>query len=121
MLYKINATNARGQVIEEERGNGAITHYEYDPVFGRKTRQSAGITSWLPIQDIAYKWDILGNLDSFPRIPMADSATTTGIITAVVAAVITLGGAILGGMAGMKYHRRVDSVGLGDERVVRDR
>lgn len=67
------------------------------------------------------QWDILGNLDSFPRIPMADSATTTGIITAVVAAVITLGGAILGGMAGMKYHRRVDSVGLGDERVVRDR
>jgi len=67
------------------------------------------------------QWDILANLDSFPRIPMADSATTTGIITAIVAALITLGGAILGGMAGMKYHRRVDNVGLGDERVVRDR
>ena len=39
-------------------------------------------------------------------------ATLTGIITAVVAAIITLGGAILGGILGMRYHRRVDRLGV---------
>jgi hypothetical protein len=58
------------------------------------------------------QWDILGNLGGFPRIPVSGNAlTTTSIITAVVAAIITLGGAILGGIAGMRYHRRVDRAG----------
>ena len=52
--------------------------------------------------------------DSFPRIPVtAETATVTGILTAVGAAVVALAGAILGGMAGMRYHRKVDRVGLG--------
>ncbi|SDO27976.1 hypothetical protein SAMN04487848_0171 [Microbacterium sp. ru370.1] len=60
------------------------------------------------------QWDILGNLNSFPRIPVTpESATTAGILTALGAAVITLLGAILGGLAGMRYHRKVDRVGLG--------
>jgi hypothetical protein len=60
------------------------------------------------------QWDILANLDSFPRIPVTpETATTTGILTAVGAAIVTLIGAILGGMAGMRYHRKVDRVGLG--------
>ncbi len=64
------------------------------------------------------QWDILATLDGFPRIPVtADAATTTGILTAVVAAAIALGGAVLGGIAGMRYHRRVDRVGLGDDAV----
>jgi hypothetical protein len=64
------------------------------------------------------QWDILTNVNSFPRIPVSpDTATTTGIITAVVAAAITLGGAVLGGLAGMRYHRKVDRVGLGEEPV----
>ncbi|MDR7184111.1 hypothetical protein J2X85_001134 [Microbacterium trichothecenolyticum] len=59
------------------------------------------------------RWDILGNVDIFPRIPVtADTATLTGILTAIGAAVITLVAAVLGGMAGMSYHRRVDRVGL---------
>src|SRR5690606_33059936 len=45
-------------------GNGATTTYEYDPYFGRKIHQSAGQASWLPIQDITYDWDVLGNLKS---------------------------------------------------------
>jgi MFS family permease len=58
------------------------------------------------------QWDILGNLGGFPRIPVSgNDLTTTSIITAVVAAIITLGGAILGGIAGMRYHRRVDRAG----------
>jgi hypothetical protein len=60
------------------------------------------------------QWDILANLDSFPRIPVTpESATLTGILTAVGAAIVTLVGAILGGLAGMRYHRKVDRVGLG--------
>ncbi|QEW03596.1 hypothetical protein [Microbacterium lushaniae] len=59
------------------------------------------------------QWDVLANLDGFPRIPVTpESATATGILTAVGAAIVTLVGAILGGMAGMRYHRRVDRVGL---------
>ncbi|WP_214467842.1 hypothetical protein [Microbacterium flavescens] len=56
------------------------------------------------------RWDVLATLDGFPRIPM--DATVTGIITAIVAALITLGGAILGGILGMRYHRRVDRLGV---------
>ena len=46
-----------------------------------------------------------------------DAATWTGILTAIGAAVITLIAAILGGAAGMRYHRRVDRAGFGDDRV----
>ena len=58
------------------------------------------------------------NLDAFPRIPLfGDDTDVAGIITAVVFAVIALVGAILGGHAGMRYHRRVDRAG---ETVVDD-
>ena len=58
-------------------------------------------------------WDILANLDSLPRIPVTpETFTIAGILTALVAAVVALIGAILGGMLGMRYHRRVDRVGL---------
>lgn len=60
------------------------------------------------------QWDILGNLNSFPRLPVTpETATTAGILTALGAAIVTLLGAILGGLAGMRYHRKVDRVGLG--------
>jgi len=66
------------------------------------------------------QWDILATLEGFPRIPVTpDTATTTGILTAVVAAAIALGGAVLGGAAGMRYHRKVDRVGFGEEPVAR--
>lgn len=60
------------------------------------------------------QYDVLGTLNSFPRIPVGEGAlTATGIITLVIAAVVSLAGAILGGLAGMRFHRRVDRVGLG--------
>lgn len=59
------------------------------------------------------QWDILGALDAFPRIPVSDGELTiAGIITAVIVALASLGGAILGGVTGMRYHRRVDRAGL---------
>ncbi|MEJ3404254.1 hypothetical protein WDJ51_05885 [Rathayibacter sp. YIM 133350] len=60
------------------------------------------------------QYNILGNLNSFPRIPVSEGdLTAAGIITAVLVAVASLAGAILGGAAGTHYHRKVDRVGLG--------
>ena len=39
--------------------------------------------------------------------------TLTGVLSLVAVIVVTLGGAILGGLAGMRFHRKVDRVGLG--------
>lgn len=63
---------------------------------------------------VGSEWDFFGTVDGLPRIPVTpESATLTGILTALGAAIVALIGAILGGMAGMRYHRRVDRVGLG--------
>jgi amino acid transporter len=60
------------------------------------------------------QFNILANLNSFPRIPINEGAVTTGgIITAVVLALASLIGALLGGVAGMRFHRKVDRAGLG--------
>jgi hypothetical protein len=65
------------------------------------------------------RFDILGNLQAFPRIPIrTDEVTLPGIITAIVLALIPLVAAVLGGMAGMRYHRRVDRAGLDRDVVV---
>lgn len=59
------------------------------------------------------QWDILANLDTLPRIPVTpETATITGILTAVGAGAVALLGAVLGGVAGMRFHRRVDRAGL---------
>lgn len=61
------------------------------------------------------EFNVLARLDGFPRIPVGEGELTgSGIVAAVVAVVTSLGGAILGGLAGMRYHRRVDRAGLGD-------
>nr|WP_228720910.1 hypothetical protein [Arthrobacter sp. 260] len=55
------------------------------------------------------QFDILANLNSFPRIPLNEgNLTTTGIIAVVVAIAAALIGAVLGGLTGMRYHRRID-------------
>jgi hypothetical protein len=60
------------------------------------------------------QFNILGQLNSFPRIPIDEGTlTATGIVTVAIVAVISLVGAILGGLTGMRYHRKVDRVGLG--------
>ncbi len=104
-----------------------VSYFAGGYVAGRMARFSGakqGIAVWLWAVIVAIivavvtaiagsQWDILGTLQGFPRIPVtAETATTTGILTAVGAAVVTLIGAILGGLAGMRYHRKVDRVGL---------
>jgi amino acid transporter len=60
------------------------------------------------------QFNVLANLNSFPRIPINEGAVTAGgIITAVILAVASLVGALLGGVAGMRFHRKVDRAGLG--------
>jgi hypothetical protein len=59
------------------------------------------------------KYNILGTLNSFPRLPVDEgSLTTGGVIALLVAALVSLAGAVLGGLAGMRFHRKVDKAGL---------
>jgi hypothetical protein len=59
------------------------------------------------------KYNVLEQLNSFPRIPVSEGdLTTAGIIALVIVAVTSLAGAILGGIAGTRYHRRIDAVDL---------
>ena len=60
------------------------------------------------------QFNILAKLNSFPRIPVNEGTLTAGgLSAAIVVALIALAGALLGGLAGMRYHRRVDAAGLG--------
>ena len=55
------------------------------------------------------QYDVLSKLNSFPRIPVSQgNLTTGGLIALVVVAAGSLGGALLGGLAGMYFHRKVD-------------
>lgn len=59
------------------------------------------------------KFNVLAQLNSFPRIPVNEgTVSTAGIIAAVVVAVVALVAAMLGGLAGMRFHRKVDKAGL---------
>lgn len=62
---------------------------------------------------IGDRFDVFADLNLFPRIPVTEGElTAAGIITAIVVAIASLGGAMLGGLAGMRYHRRVDRAGV---------
>jgi hypothetical protein len=58
------------------------------------------------------RYNVLGKLNSFPRIPVDEGTlSTAGIVALIAVAVASLVGAVLGGMAGMRFHRKVDTVG----------
>jgi hypothetical protein len=60
------------------------------------------------------QFDVLASMNGFPRIPVDEgSLTTVGIVTAIAVALASLAGALLGGVAGMRFHRKVDRAGLG--------
>ncbi|SMH42101.1 hypothetical protein SAMN06295885_1869 [Rathayibacter oskolensis] len=57
--------------------------------------------------------EVLSAISGFPTIPLdAGDATVAAIVTALAALVVALIGAVLGGLAGMRFHRRVDREGL---------
>ncbi len=105
-----------------------VAYYCGGYVAGRMARFSGakqGVAVWIWAVAIAIivailaavagsQFNVLGTLNSFPRIPIDEGTlTTTGIVTAILVAIISLVGAILGGIAGMHYHRKVDRAGLG--------
>ena len=91
-------------------------------------RQGVAVWVWAVVIAVALailaavageKYNILAKLNVFPRVPINEGdLTTTGIIALIVVAVASLVGAILGGLAGMHYHRKVDRTGAA---VVEDR
>ncbi|WP_346958901.1 YrzE family protein [uncultured Arthrobacter sp.] len=68
------------------------------------------------------QFNVLANLNSFPRIPVNEGdLTATSMIAAVVVAVVALFGAMLGGLAGMRFHRKVDRAGFTPVETVEER
>jgi uncharacterized membrane protein len=105
-----------------------IAYYCGGYVAGRMARFSGakqGVAVWLWAVVIAVvvaiigvlagaQFNVLETLNSFPRLPIGEGElTTAGILTAVGALLISLLGAVLGGLGGMRYHRKVDKAGLG--------
>jgi hypothetical protein len=86
-------------------------------------KQGLGVWLWAVIVAILLavagwladaRFDVLAQLNSFPRIPLSEGTlTTAGVIAAICVVAAGLIGALLGGLAGMRYHRRVDKAGLG--------
>ena len=67
-------------------------------------------------------YNVFARLDTYPRIPVDEgNLTTAGVLALLVAAGVALLGAILGGLAGMHYHRRVDRTGLQPTNDARDK
>jgi hypothetical protein len=86
-------------------------------------KQGLGVWLWAVIMAILVavagwlagaRFDIFAQVNSFPRLPVNEGTLTTeGIIVAIGVVAASLVGALLGGLAGMRYHRRVDRAGLG--------
>jgi hypothetical protein len=105
-----------------------IAYYCGGYVAGRMARfngMKQGIAVWIWAVVIAIivavagavagsQFNVLANMNAFPRIPMgADQMTMSAVITLLAVVAVTLVGSILGGLAGMRFHRNVDKEGLG--------
>lgn len=108
-----------------------IAYYCGGYVAGRMARFNGirqGIAVWLWALLIAVglailaavageKYNVLAKLNAFPRIPVKEGTlTTTGVIALVAVALASLIGAILGGLAGMHYHRTIDKTPVSTSR-----
>lgn len=103
-----------------------VAYYGGGYVAGRMARFNGirqGIAVWLWAVITAFavailtavagsKYNILSTLNGLPRLPVEEgSLTYAGIATAIIALAAALLGAILGGLAGMHYHRKIDRTG----------
>jgi hypothetical protein len=62
---------------------------------------------------VADQYNVPFELNNFPRIPVDEGdLTTSGVVAAILLALVSLTGAVLGGSAGMRFHRKVDRAGL---------
>ncbi|GAA1057055.1 hypothetical protein GCM10017608_09290 [Agromyces luteolus] len=62
------------------------------------------------------RYDLLARaMAALPSLPVPpDALVVVGVVAAASVAAITLGGAVLGGVVGVRFHRRVDRVGSDD-------
>ncbi|MHA7279489.1 hypothetical protein ACX80H_07030 [Arthrobacter sp. MDT2-2] len=68
------------------------------------------------------QFDVLSTIQGAPSIPVDGSALTAGgLIGLAIAILIPLLGAILGGKAGMRFHRKVDQVGINHQAGIQQR
>jgi hypothetical protein len=134
----VNVREEAGQQADRLGVVGAVTllvvlliaYYCGGYVAGRMARFSGvkqGVAVWIWTIVIAAavavagavlgdQYNVLDRVGGFPRLPIGGDATTGGIIAAVIALVAALAGAILGGLAGMRFHRKVDRAGLEPDR-----
>ena len=102
-----------------------LGYYAGGYVAGRMARfngvkQGVGVWLWAVIIAVVLavlgliagaQFDVLSRLQALPQIPLdAQTLTTGGVISALAVAVVSLIAAILGGLNGMRYHRKIDPV-----------
>ncbi|ROR89394.1 hypothetical protein [Nocardioides aurantiacus] len=131
-----DAASARGVSTQDIGWFGAIlviavvlvAYYSGGYVAGRMARfdgarQGAAVFGWAVLTAIVVavlgaiggaKFDVLEQLNSFPRLPGSLSDLSLLAVVVLVGVVVaSLVGAVLGGIAGMHFHRKVDRTGLG--------
>lgn len=65
---------------------------------------------------VGAEYNLLLDVNLFPRFPVEEGDwTTAGVIAALVWLLASLGAAILGGLSGVRYHRRVDAAGYRED------
>lgn len=103
----------------------AIAYYAGGYVAGRLSRfdgMRQGLATWLVGLAVALllggagaalgaKYNVLQQLN-LPHLPVGSSFTTGGLVASILALLITLGAAMLGGKAGEGYHRKIDAEGM---------
>lgn len=86
-------------------------------------RQGVGVWLWAVIVAIVLavlsliagsRFNVLANVNGLPIPVSATDLSVGGVIAALVLAALALVGAVLGGVLGMRYHRRVDRADLTD-------
>jgi putative exporter of polyketide antibiotics len=102
-----------------------LGYYAGGYVAGRMARfngvkQGVGVWLWAVIIAVVLavlgliagaQFDVLSRLQALPQVPVDDRTLTTGgVISALAVAVGGLVAAILGGLTGMRYHRKIDRV-----------
>ena len=111
-----------------------IAYYSGGYVAGRMARfdgakQGLAVFAWAIVIAILVallawalgaEYNLLLDVNLFPRLPIDEGAwTTAGVIAALVWLLASLGAAILGGLSGVRYHRKVDAAGFHPDDDVR--
>ncbi|MCW2811442.1 MAG: hypothetical protein JWP61_1900 [Friedmanniella sp.] len=105
-----------------------VAYYCGGYVAGRMARfnglkQGLGVWLWAIIMAVVVavlgliagsRFDVLARLNGLPALPVSGSDLTTGgIISAIAVIIVALIGALLGGLAGIRFHRRIDRATVG--------